>query len=60
MVDICYQSLVISLLCGTIVPLTTGYLPIPFEAKIVYDNHSLSNETQSLLGSGIMLMVRMA
>jgi nicotinic acid mononucleotide adenylyltransferase len=31
--------------CGTFVPPTTGHLPIAFEAVILYDDYSLSNET---------------
>ncbi|MFZ2097635.1 MAG: hypothetical protein WAV05_13460 [Anaerolineales bacterium] len=39
-------------ICGTTVPPTTGHLPIAIKAVILYDNHSLSNETRSLPGSG--------
>jgi hypothetical protein len=44
-------------ICGTNVPLTTGHLPIVINAVILYDYHSLSNETRSLPGSGALLMI---
>jgi hypothetical protein len=44
-------------ICGTYVPPTTGHLPIAFEAVILYDNHNLGNETRSLPGSGVLLMI---
>ena len=37
---------------GTFVPPIMGHLPIAFEAVILYDYHSLSNETRSLPSSG--------
>ena len=44
-------------ICGTNVPPTTGHLPIAFEAVIIYDYHSLSNETRSLPISGITFTI---
>jgi len=37
---------------GTGVPPLTGHLPLVFQSAILYDNHSLSNETRSLPNSG--------
>jgi hypothetical protein len=45
---------------GTIVPPTTGHLPIAFEIGILYDSYNLSNETQSLPGSGSNFKIWMA
>jgi len=42
---------------GIIVPLTTGHVPIAINAVILYDYHSLSNETRSLPGSGTLLII---
>ena len=41
---------------GTNVPPSTGHLPLVFQSVILYDNHSLSNETRSLPGPGNPLL----
>jgi hypothetical protein len=42
---------------GTNVPPATGHLPIAFKSEILYDRHSLSNETRSLPSPVIKLMI---
>jgi hypothetical protein len=44
--------------CGTFALPTAGHLPIANKAVILYDKHSLTNETRSQPDTGITLAIR--